>query len=605
MSYESTFPGHTSDRPQKLAHEPTEPSGLFAPRPRTVRPGEIVDGRYRVIRRLAKGGMSRVYLAEQTNIQRQVALKIIRAQYARDRVIASRLRREARALAAVDHPNIVTVHDLGEAPTGEPYIVMELVEGPSLADLVRQEGPLQAERALALLLQIARALAAVHVHGIIHRDLKPDNVLLHVTDSGVEVAKVSDFGLAKVIEDRAALETFHTRAGTVLGTPEYMAPEQVRGGEVDHRADIYSFGCMTVELLTGSPPYAGDALAVLYKHVHDDPPTLASRGVIGPAGIESVIRRCMARSPAARYPDAVALYRALLDVAQQNGISKQRLRIVETLHDDVAYAAVQEPATTTPQRPRRLERALAIALGMVLAALAGVLAARAMADPPAQAAASGPLLIVTTSPPGAEVFVDDVDLGVTPLATHGITAGSHVVQLRRAGYDPVERKIAVNATGGAEVEVQLPAPSRRVAVTTVPAGATLFLDGSPLQGQTPTEIQVEADEFYQLRAEKDGFAPGIVDLTPDDHAETLEIPLEPAHRDIGYLWIDSNHIADVYIDGAPTGLTTPTFGIDLPIGAHEVQLRDSSGAHSRPLHVTLARGQHQHLRLNLLPEKKR
>ncbi len=581
---------------------------MFAPRPRTVRPGEIVNGRYRVLRRLARGGMSRVYLAEQINIERQVALKIIRAQYAQDRVIASRLRREARALAAVDHPNIVTVHDLGEAPTGEPYIVMELVEGPSLADIVRQEGRLDAERALALLLQIARALAAVHAHGIVHRDLKPDNVLVRTTSSGIEVAKVGDFGLAKVIENRAALETFHTRAGTVLGTPEYMAPEQVRGGEVDHRADIYSFGCMTVELLTGHPPYAGDELAVLYKHLHDEPPTLASRGVIGPAGIESVIRRCMARSADDRYPDAVALYRALLDVAKQNGISKQTLRLVETLHDDMAYAAAQEqPPTPQAKRQRRLERGLAIALAMVLSALASVLAARALADPQAQAqvAANGPLLIVTTTPPGARVAIDGADLGVTPLATHSIAAGAHRIELRHAGYDPVERQVSVNASSGAEIEVQLPAPSRHIAVTTVPAGATLFLDGSPLQGQTPTEIQVDSDEFYQLRAEKDGFAPGIVDLTPDDHGETLEIPLEPAHRDIGYLWIDSNHIADVYIDGAPTGLTTPTFGIDLPIGEHEVQLRDSSGARSRPLHVNLARGQHEHLRLNLLTGSRR
>ncbi len=605
MSYESTFPGHTSGPVRELAHEPTEPSGVFESRPRTVRPGEIVDGRYRVLRRLARGGMSRVYLAEQVNIERKVALKIIRGQYARDRVITSRLRREARALAAIDHPNIVTVHDLGEAPTGEPYIVMELVEGPSLAELIRQEGRIDDERTLALLLQIARALAAVHTHGIIHRDLKPANVLLHVTDSGVEVAKVGDFGLAKVIENRAALESFHTRAGTVLGTPEYMAPEQVRGGDVDHRADIYSFGCLAMEMLSGSPPFTGDELAVLYKHLHDEPPTLASRGVIGPAGIDTVIRRCMARLPSDRYPDAIALYRALLEVAAKNGISKQRLRLVEALHDDVAYSAAQEPAPDAPVGQRRTERLLGIALAMVLSALAGVLAARALADPPAQAAASGPLLIVTTTPPGAEASVDGVDLGTTPLATHAVAAGPHTVALRRAGFAPVERQVAIDPKHGAEIAVQLPAPSRRLTVTTVPAGATLFLDGSPLQGQTPTQIEVEADEFYELRAEKDGFAPGVVKLTPDSHAQALELPLEPAHRDIGYLWIDSNHIADVYIDGAPTGLTTPTFGIDLPIGEHDVELRDSSGAHSRPLHVTLARGQHRHLRLNLMPGSRR
>src|SRR5688572_1816017 len=233
--------------------------------------------------------MSTVYCAFDTLLERNVALKILHDQYGEDEEYVERFRREARAVAQLSHPNIVTVIDRGEE-NGKQFIVFELVDGENLKELVGRGGPLPVRRVLELGLEIGRALAFAHAQGLIHRDVKPQNVLLN----GDGRAKVTDFGIVRSPDAVGQTET-----GTVLGTSHYIAPEQARGERVDAQTDVYSFGVVLYELLAGEVPYSGDNfLTVAMKHVNEPVPGLLERRTDCPLRLASLVERCMAKEPA-------------------------------------------------------------------------------------------------------------------------------------------------------------------------------------------------------------------------------------------------------------------------------------------------------------------
>jgi hypothetical protein len=261
-------------------------------------------GPYAVREQVGRGGMGVVYAAEDERLGRIVALKMLPPAYSRDAVARERLLREARAAAALSHPSIATVYAL-EDIDGNLFIASELIRGATLRSVLAS-GPLPRERLLDTLIQIAEALAAAHQHGIVHRDLKPDNVLR--TEDGR--VKVVDFGIARHLTP-AFGDGVHglTITGAQLGTPGYMAPEQLRGRPIDARADVFAFGVMAYELATGSHPFGGsDPAALLERLVSDDPPL--SRP-IDPAGLDRIIRMCLRGDPAARYASGAELLDAL------------------------------------------------------------------------------------------------------------------------------------------------------------------------------------------------------------------------------------------------------------------------------------------------------
>src|SRR6188508_3339060 len=234
--------------------------------------------------------MSTVYCAFDTLLERHVALKILHEQFGRNDEHVERFRREARAVAQLSHPNIVTVIDRGEED-GKQFIVFELVEGENLKELVAR-GPLPVRRVLELGLEVGRALAFAHTQGLVHRDVKPQNVLLN----GDGLAKVTDFGIVRTLDAVGQTET-----GTVLGTSHYIAPEQARGERVDAQTDVYSFGVVLYELLTGEVPYPGDNfLSVAMKHVNDPIPSVLDTRPDAPIRLASLIERCLAKQPADR-----------------------------------------------------------------------------------------------------------------------------------------------------------------------------------------------------------------------------------------------------------------------------------------------------------------
>ncbi|MDB4979267.1 MAG: serine/threonine protein kinase [Myxococcales bacterium] len=273
--------------------------------------GRIVDGRYRVLDRLGSGGMGVVYRVEHLRLGKVAAMKVLNPDTAAKPDMVQRFRREAQAVSALDHPNIVQTFDFGQVDDAL-YLIMEHVRGEDLATTLKREGALSFERCAKLFAQVCSALTEAHDHGIIHRDLKPENLMIHRRRDGSEHVKVLDFGLAKL---REGTETESSSTGKqIVGTPYYMAPEQVRGERLDPRADVYSLGATLYRALTGSPPFeAPSPIGVLSMHITDAvvPPRMRAPARALPPEADQIVLRAMAKSVADRYSSAAEVQRDL------------------------------------------------------------------------------------------------------------------------------------------------------------------------------------------------------------------------------------------------------------------------------------------------------
>ncbi len=322
--------------------------------------GETIAGRYRLEGVLGRGGMSSVYWAHDSVLERDVAVKVLHEQLSGDPDHVERFRREARAIASLSHPNIVTVVDRGQVE-GSEFIVFELVRGLNLKDFLDGRTDLPVAQALGLTLQAARGLSFAHERGVVHRDVKPQNVL--VNDEGV--AKVTDFGIA-----RSSVDDELTQTGTILGTSDYLSPEQAVGQHVDERADQYSLGVLLYELLTGTPPYAGESsVAVAMKHVHDPVPSVRARRPDVSLRVEALIQRAMAKNPDDRYRSMAALVVALeACLAEEGGVPRW------LAESDTASLEPVSPARErrARRRKRRVPWRGLVVLALLLAIAAGV-----------------------------------------------------------------------------------------------------------------------------------------------------------------------------------------------------------------------------------------
>src|SRR5687768_15952460 len=261
----------------------------------------MVDGRYRIIRRIGSGGMADVYEAEDTQLGRRIALKLLYRRFAEDAEFVERFRREASSAAGLNHPNVVQVFDRGQWD-GTYYIAMELLEGRNLKQIVREYGALEPSLAVDIVLQILKAARFAHRRGVVHRDIKPHNVI--VDDEGR--AKVTDFGIAR------AGASDMTETGSIMGTAQYLSPEQAQGQPVDARSDLYSIGIVLYELLTGTLPFDADSpVTIALKQVSETPVRLRELNPAVPPALDAVVMRALRKEPAERFQDADAFLAAL------------------------------------------------------------------------------------------------------------------------------------------------------------------------------------------------------------------------------------------------------------------------------------------------------
>jgi serine/threonine-protein kinase len=282
--------------------------------------GKEIAGQFRIIQRIGSGGMGAVFKAEQPEMNRFVAVKIVHPKYVSRPDLVSRFRREARAMSHLSHPNTARVFMYGQLEDNACYIVMEYLEGKNLAQVTRAEGMLQPVRATNIMVQVCGALEEAHRQGIIHRDLKPENIFLTTQGGIADFPKVLDFGLAKVTQrEMRPGSLILTQEGMVFGTPEFMSPEQARGQPLDARSDIYSLGCILYEMLTGKLPFdAAQPMDYLALQIRGTPIPLGQRiaGLTFPPGLESVVMKTIEKDPARRYPSAADFAMALKGVLQ-------------------------------------------------------------------------------------------------------------------------------------------------------------------------------------------------------------------------------------------------------------------------------------------------
>jgi eukaryotic-like serine/threonine-protein kinase len=336
---------------------------------RSTQQGDLVGGvvaeRYHILKKLGEGGMGAVYLGEHVKMGRKSAIKVMSAQMANDAEAIARFNREAANASRINHPNVCAIYDFGETPDGLIYLAMEFIEGGSLGNVLDHEGALPATRAAAILSQTADALQAAHDLGIVHRDLKPDNIMLARGRDGADVVKVVDFGIAKAMTGEEGQKV--TKTGLVVGTPEYMSPEQLSGDVLDGRSDIYSLALVYYRMVTGTLPFDADnAQEMMIKRLTDEPRSLGTvRPELGaPPALETAVRRALARMPGERYTSAVEFARdvrrategmadapagSIADAATQV-IGAQSGESTTQLAPTRAGPA-QRPPTTTPVTP--------------------------------------------------------------------------------------------------------------------------------------------------------------------------------------------------------------------------------------------------------------
>ncbi|HZS39744.1 MAG TPA: serine/threonine-protein kinase [Polyangia bacterium] len=452
--------------------------------------GSTIDGRYIIEQVIGQGGMGFVYAARHAIIDKRVAIKVLKKEHGKDAAAVERFLVEAKAASKIGHQNIVDITDFGVLPDGHAYFVMEFLDGPTLGKLVHERGFIEPLQAIAITVQVARGLQAAHDKGIIHRDLKPENIFVLERDGQKDVVKIVDFGIARDVTTKKRL----TLAGMVLGTPEYMSPEQATGQPTDHRVDMYALGCILYEMLTGDVPYKGETpTKTLTMHVFDAPQPPSQRRPDLPiaASLEAVVMRTLQKKPADRFADLRAMMAELDRVdAELRGPSKPKPARAPT----ITQAPATEPNPIiddeVPRSSGRLGLIVAAAAVLLLAVVGMALAVGGKKKPvvveqlpqPAAPPSAAPLvqpaampspaseeaarkdveIVLRSDPPGAEVFEGVERLGVSPVTIRRARSSQALTfSLRRAGYQDIHREVVPDRDR--DVEVLLAPKHDRVA----------------------------------------------------------------------------------------------------------------------------------------------
>jgi len=482
--------------------------------------GTTIDGRYAIEARLGEGGMGVVYKARHVLIDKPVAIKILRKEAAQDTAAVQRFIQEAKSASKIGHSNIVDITDFGVLPDGHAYFVMEFLQGQTLAQAIL-EGPLEPSRVCTIAAQMGRGLHAAHTKGIVHRDLKPENIFLLEREGQKDYVKIVDFGIAKVGSGQKL-----TQVGMVLGTPEYMSPEQATGQETDHRVDQYATGCIMYEMLTGVVPFLGDRPAqTLTKHVFEPiiPPRKRKPELKIPSSLEAVVIRAMAKKPEARFPSMKEMEQAL-------GQVEQEMKGGRIVIDDPGMLAApaqqapppmqQAPMATYPQPG--FVQPMGVQPGMFPQPM-GQFVQPMVAQAPPRVTGKSALI---DSGKGVKPVL--IGVAVVLVAVIGLLLYFLLFQEQSKPIVPPPPKPIVHKV---ETPVQPPPVAKPaepgpiyLMITTKPSGAEVVVDGE-VRGITPLRIVHKKSQPLHLELRRKGFESYSEDMLPEKDQD-VDVPLE-------------------------------------------------------------------------------
>jgi len=482
------------------------PDATFAGVDRDLLPGEMV-GEYRVERVLGKGSFGVVYRAVHPVIGKTAAVKLLKREFSADPIMVSRFIAEARAVNQIRHRNIVDIFSFGVSGDGRHYYVMELLDGEPLDQYLAARRALPPSEALPILERIGRALDAAHAAGIVHRDLKPANVFL-ATDEGARFPKLLDFGIAKLTREDAGEAGPRTHTGVTLGTPHYMSPEQCRGESVDYRTDVYAFGVMTHQMLTGSLPFeAQSLLKVMTMHTTWPPPRMSEKNPALPPELDAPVQRMLEKDPVRRPPSLAQAYRELSEAAAGAG------QLVPSLPSDSGRVA---PATDVQRRASDSSRPRSTKTAETLGAQ-----------------------MLPQQPPRKLVAYTTI---VTTVAGLAVVIG-FVASRQGRGPEPEVQAPRASVSQAAPAAPSLaPAPpptadTVRFSVQSVPSGAEAFLDGRSLgtapgpvvvpRGDRPLTVEFKAPGYRSKSVQITPSADGVVSVTLTSAAPASKAPAQP------------------------------------------------------------------------------
>ena len=467
---------------------------------------------YKIIEKLGAGGMGEVYLADDKKLKRKVALKFLPERFISDPDLKARFNREAQATAALNHPNIATIHAIEEIDD-KMFIVMEYIAGESLKDLI-SKGSISIDKALEIIIQICQGLSKAHGAGVVHRDIKPANILI---DNDGKV-KIVDFGLAK-LEGVTQL----TEKGATMGTPIYMSPEQIKGQNIDHRTDIFSVGVVFYELLSGKVPFDAEELDAIYYSILKKNPKPLSKHISGPTKeLQLIIDKALEKNPPKRYPNINTL---LQDVRNQ-------VKIRPRLSPTVTFKKLK----TWSIKPTKYRVITALSSLVLLLIISIILAPKFLQNRESNLSSTkkadlgesespnqitplrkedsvrtkSPIidigrLRITSVPSGANIWLNGKLVGGTPFEDNEIKGGDYDLLARLQGYQDFKQRLTVRQGELTTLLANLKSLSGTIEVTSEPSGATILLDGQEV-GTTPTKIQKVKPGTREIVLQKTGFA---------------------------------------------------------------------------------------------------
>jgi serine/threonine protein kinase len=511
--------------------------------------GSTFAGRYRIFKELGKGGMGTVYEVQDNDVDEKIALKVLKFDVSTDTTTIDRFRNEIIIASKISHPNVCRLYDFKQ-DSGLNYITMEYISGEDLKSMINHEGQLSVKKTLDIAEQICEGLSAAHRLGIVHRDLKPQNIMLNKHGE----VRIMDFGLARSMDAKGITDT-----GMLIGTPEYMSPEQAMGGDADHRADIYSLGVMLFEMLTGTLPFEGEtAASLVLKHKTEPPPNprVMNRNI--PEGLNALILKCLEKRKQARFQNMEEILAELTKI-KTHLVSPKKASLAKR-------AAAKIPGRGMPS----YTVTMGIILGIMILITVFLLVRNQIlskTDKSARSTVLNGTLTISSAPRGAEVYVDDdeVPRGLTPFDIE-LAEGNHKIRLERFGYQVEVESIKISANRPVRKEFILK-PIYALKITSIPSEAKVWIDGK-YKGQTPIPSLEWPRDSCRLKIEKEGWRAkeDLHSLSPGENA----IHVDLTRADFSLSIMTEPPDATVTIDDEQTGITPVNIAV-LP-GTHTIRI---------------------------------